>query len=193
MKYTNICVNAYAKKLGVCWNVYIYPIKSNKNIKYNISKIYKGINVPFKLTYNNNYGHAFWDDLYSVYTSIVKAGFKKEKFNLVIDKVNQNTLYLKDIYSVMEKFCKGQIINLNIIKNKCILFEKLIVGSSHQCQRCITLDYSLKYSREYNITKLYRDRMYEVYNIKPSFNYPIEGIIAHNKRYNQYEIDILKK
>lgn len=190
-KQFNYCINAYAKRLGICWKVYTYNIKDiYKNVK--VGKIYKSISSPFQLTYTRNYGHALWDDLYSLYTSLVKLGYKNEKFNLILNKNYGKTHYLIDIMKVLEKFSKGNIIYLNKYKNITILFKTLIVGSSHQCQRCVTLDYTLKYSREYNITKLIRNRMYEVFRIYPQITNPIEGIIIHNKRYSRYEINILK-
>lgn len=141
-----------------------------------------------------NYGHALWDDLYSIYTSIVKIDNENARFNLVFDKKYRSTHYLNDIIHVLEKFSKGKNIYLdNLDKEKYILFKKLIVGSSHQCQRCVTLDYSLKYSRKYNITKLIRNRMYDVFSIKPDFSYPIYGIIVNNKRYSMKEKEMLHR
>lgn len=190
--FNNYCVNAYAKKLGKCWKVYIHNIKENK-LKKNVDIIFNGLSSPFSLTYTSNYGHAIWDDLYLVYTSIVKLKYKKDIFNLVIYKRYKKTHYLDDILKVLHAFSKGKIIYLSDYSNKIIMFKTLIVGSSHQCQRCVTLDYSLKYSREYNMTKLIRDRMYEVYNIKPHLSYPLKGVIIHNKRFSKYEKSTLKQ
>lgn len=191
--HMNVCVNIFARKLGLCWKMKYLLYDKYKNNEIYIHKIYSDISIPFKLTYNINYGHAFWDDLYSIYTSMVKIGFKSKNFNLIIQDTFKNTRYLKDIYSVLEKFSKGKNIFTNDLKNKIILFKRIIVGSSHQCQRCVTTDYSLKYSREYNITRILRDRMYEVYNIKPLYKHPFDGIIVHNKRYSNYEKSILKR
>lgn len=99
---------------------------------------------------------------------------------------------MDDIYNVIEKFSKGKLYFSNTMINRIVLFKSLMVGASHQCQRCITLDYSLKYSREYNITKLLRDRMYKAFNITPTFNFPLLGVIVHNKRFSVYEIELLK-
>lgn len=142
----------------------------------NLNKKYTGLNIPFRFTYNNNYEDTLWHHIYSI---------------LVMNKTKTKSHFLKDIHNVIQQFSNGKIIYLNDLKDKIILFDKLIVGSSHQCQSCVSLDYSLKYSREYNITRLYRERMYKVYDIKPSFNYPIEGIIVSNKRYSQYEMNLL--
>lgn len=191
---TNLCLNIYSQQLYYCWKPFIYSYNEYHNISLPIEKVYYDLSIPFLLTYKKNYGHAFWDDLYAVYTSIVKCGYKNEKFNLVIPnnyKVKE-IHFLNDIYNVAQKFSKGSNIYLNRLKNNIILFKTLIVGSSHHCQRCVTTDYSLKYSREYNITRLFRDRMYEVYNIIPKYENPIEGIIVDNKRYNDYEKGVLQ-
>lgn len=150
--------------------------------------------IFFYQTYNKNHGHLLWDDIYSVYSSIVRFNYSSSIINIIPYNMKINTNKLNDLQNIIIKFFGGKVIDNSELKERITLFKTFITGSSRHCQRCINTDYTLKDSREYNITKLMRNRLYKSYNIKQkeySKNNIINGIIIDNKRYNIKEKEIL--
>ena len=80
------------------------------------------------------------------------------------------------------------------------LFEELVMGGADLCQRCINTLYELPGGRELDGTRLFRVRMYRMFNHLPprprrSFmerraaNATLKAILIHNKRFSPRELE----
>lgn len=175
------CVAICSKKSNICFK----PNITNRNIKY--KRKLTGLVTYVRLCGTMNIGHLLFDNLYSIYLSLLKFNFRMTPFTIILSK---NNLKIKnDWISIFEKFSMNRIIYEKEIGETAILIEKLIVGLAHQCQRCTTKDYSIPGGKEYKATWWMRKRMYYVYNLtKCPTKY---GLIVNNKRFTKNEKKIL--
>jgi hypothetical protein len=138
-----------------------------------------------------NIGHAFWDGLYPIYVSLCKFGLENEKFDYFTTEMD-NTQTLS--YNPISKFCGGTIWNYQNLPNKIIKINRLVVGVGSCGNVVMRNDYKL-YGNKWKSLEKFRNRMYSVYNIKlqPNLGEIPNIIFINNKRYSNYETEVIEK
>lgn len=137
----------------------------------------------------SNIGHALFDCLYPIYLALVKFGYGKEKFNIIVNKWDN---WREKATQVMELFCGGKIIELQNTKDKIFHIKKLIAGTGRTGNRVIREDYTL-YGAKYKGVEEFKNRMFSTFGITDVKNPSPHIIVIDNKRFSYQEKETMNK
>lgn len=175
--------------------------KELNNFINNDLVIIKEITNYFAHYYEHNIGHGLYDALYPSFLTLL------DFFNEDDNYINLINLLKPDgwicplkcsrdwVLDIMSKFSKNNnLLKNNLDKNKVYKFEILIAGSGYAGFSSVNKDYLVPGKKNFALEK-FRDRFYNVYDIKKNINIKtnIKIIIIDSERYSTYEKNILIK
>lgn len=116
-----------------------------------------------------NIAHALFDGLYPAYVSVIRfAPRHRHAFRLLTGFFGCKNCWIADVCS---RFAGLGILDLDDLKNRSakgwFVFDSLIMGNGNMCQRCATENLQLPGGVELDGSRLFRERMYEMYGVCP--------------------------
>jgi hypothetical protein len=163
--------------------------------QYNITTVY-GITNCLTHYWDHNISHGLFDSLYPLYLTLLRFYNEKEKFNILIDVIkipgwkfpgHASREYNIEIFKT---FSKGEI----LFKKKNYKFNVLIAGSGIAGISGVN-KVGIMPGKDISALDKFRDRMFEVYDIKPkpAVNKQINILIIKSDRYTNSEMTNLNK
>lgn len=139
------------------------------------------------MVWAHNIGHGLFDGLYPIYLALVKFNYINDNFTLIINNWENDDIMMCGIVNI---FSGSKLLD----KNKTAHISKLVAGSGVAGNCSVNKNYQL-YGSKYNGIKYFRERMLTRYkiDINISINDKLNIVIIDNKRYSQYEKNILKQ
>lgn len=173
-----------------------------------VERIIPGTTLHYSTIWHQNIGHFLWDGLYPAYVALTQWDLQGNDFNTV-------ATYAQDCFQagapngrcmsedIMRRFGgkKVEFLIKNTMRNS-YRFEQFVMGSGHKGARTINRDVSCWGSRDLDALRSFRDRLYQVYDLKPPprrissqenrQTRSLKAIIIDNKRFTLSEIQAFK-
>lgn len=189
--YVNKFTNQYS------WKPQIKYFENEQEIKDFIDSFKEKEKIKLAALGDNlwygNIAHSLWDGLYPLYVALVKFGYIEDDFTVLFgDFKNKKTL----AYESTVSFTGNDVLDyFNLDKNKLIHFETLVAGTGVVGNRVVNENYTLYGEKEYFALSHFKKRLISRYNleINKPINNPLKAIIIKNKRYSDYETEVLNK
>jgi hypothetical protein len=146
--------------------------------------------------WDHNISHGLYDALYPIFLTLLRFYSEKDKFNIFIDVIkipgwkfpgHASREYNLDIFKT---FSKGKILLKE--QNKNYKFDTLIAGSGYAGISGVNM-LGIMPGKDISALDKFRDRMFEVYDIKPVINNKLNITIIDSDRYSHSEKETLKK
>ena len=170
-------------------------------VKYRANPIViPNITLYFHQPWLTRIGHALFDGLYPAYVALIRFQPKhSQPFRILLDTFDSgsNLSLGEDVYN---KFSGLGIINITILQEmsakRWFVFQEIVMGSGHLCQRCIQPNLQLPGGIELNGSRLFRHRMYKQYGLpspvarqihsaeRRDINRPLKAYVINNKRFS---------
>lgn len=131
-----------------------------------------------------NIGHCFWDALYPIWVSMVRAGFADRDFHPISN--NFDGTPADKSWNVVDTFCGRDKIDLRYY-NENIRIGELVCGTLDIGNVAMNQDPVMYGQVEFNSMGLFRDRMLAKMGIEYSKSTTPKCIIVDNKRYSKNE------
>lgn len=146
--------------------------------------------------WDHNIAHALYDSLYPIFLTLLRFYSEEEGFNIFIDIIkipgwkfpgHASREYSIDIFKT---FSKGKILLKE--QNKNYKFNTLITGSGYAGISGVNMK-GIMPGKDISALDKFRNRMFEVYDIKPVINNKLNITIIDSDRYSNSERENLKK
>jgi hypothetical protein len=163
--------------------------------------IIKEITNYFSHYYEHNIGHGLYDALYPSFLTLLDFFNENDNYINLINLLKPDGWICplkcsRDwILDIMSKFSKNNnLFKNNLEKNKVYKFEILITGSGYAGFSSVNKEYLVPGKEKFALEK-FRDRFYNVYDIKKNINIKknIKISIIDSERYSTDEKNILIK
>jgi hypothetical protein len=161
--------------------------------------IIKEITNYFAHYYEHNIGHGLYDALYPSFLTLLDFFNENDNYINLINLLKPDGWICplkcsRDwILDIMSKFSKNNnLFKNNLEKNKVYKFEILIAGSGYAGFSSVNKEYLVPGKENFSLEK-FRDRFYNVYDIKKNINTNIKISIIDSERYSTDEKNILLK
>ncbi|CAF1058820.1 unnamed protein product [Adineta steineri] len=130
-------------------------------------KIIPSVTVYFSQLWHYSIGHALFDGLYPAYVALIRFSPRHlNPFRILADIDVCDSCWSEDIYS---RFGGLGLLKKSVLdkmsKDRCFVFDELIMGSGTLCQRCTQPHLQLPGGVELDASRLFRDRMYQQHGV----------------------------